>query len=129
MRTAILLLALPALAACATPREGCLRSATRDIAVVDRLILETQANLSRGYAIDEEPYITSNVNLCVGNGGYHRVGWSYCNQPTTRYRQRPVTIDRAAEQRKLAELKQTRARLTAEAGPRLAQCNARYPSP
>ena len=38
------------LAGCATPKENCIKSANKDLAVVDRLIAETQANLTRGYA-------------------------------------------------------------------------------
>ncbi|WP_068115651.1 hypothetical protein [Tropicimonas marinistellae] len=133
MRNVILLLVLPVMAACATPRETCLKAATKDIQVVDQLILETQANLSRGYGIEKEPYVTSTVDLCLGSGGYGYgrnrvgVGWSYCNTPTTRYKSKPVAIDRAAEQRKLRELKETRARLVRESDARLAQCNAQYP--
>jgi hypothetical protein len=39
-----------------------------------------------------------------------------------------VTIDLATEQRKLAELKQTRARLLKEAEPKLEFCNLKYPA-
>ncbi len=133
MKRMILLLLLSALAACATPRESCLKSATKDLAIVDELILQTQANLSRGYAIDREAYISSRVDLCLGSGNYgYRgrgvgVGWTYCTVPDTRYREKPVPIDGATEQRKLAELKQTRARLVREAEAGLAQCNAKYP--
>ncbi|MFD0980545.1 hypothetical protein [Tropicimonas aquimaris] len=133
MRHLILLLALPALVACAPTRQTCLKAATQDVAVVDRLILETQENLSRGYSLDREAYVTNTVDLCLGSsrGGYGRglgVGWSYCNTPTTRYRERPVAIDRAAEQRKLQELRQTRSRLVKESEAALQQCNLRYPA-
>lgn len=133
MRNLILLLALPALLACAPTRQTCLRAATQDVAVVDRLILETQQNLARGYALDREAYVTNSVDLCLGSnrvgfGTGVGVGWSYCNTPTTRYRERPVAIDRAAEQRKLRELQQTRARLIKESEAALEQCNLRYPA-
>ena len=94
----------------------------RRLRVVDTLIAQTQANLSRGYGIEREAYVTSTLDLCLGGGSYRYgryggTGWTYCHRPTTRYKAKPVTIDRAAEQRKLAELKQTRARLLKEAKP------------
>lgn len=129
----ILLLALPlAVGACSTPRDTCLKSASRDIAVVDRLIAETQANLARGYGVKREPYTSTSLNMCYGGGRYRYgapgIGLSYCATPTTRYRNRPVAIDRAAEQRKLTELRQTRSRLVAETNQRLEQCNRLYPA-
>lgn len=133
MTRLILLSALAlSLAACATPRESCLRTATKDLIVIDRLIAETQATLARGYALEREPYTRTQVDLCLGSGryGYGRggIGWNYCATPTTRYRDRPVAIDRAAEERKLRELRQTRTRLAPEVEQRAAQCSARYPA-
>lgn len=130
MQRMILFLLLPVLAACSTPRESCLRTATQQLGVVNRLVAETEANLARGYAVEREPYTTTRVDLCVGGSRYRYggVGWSYCTVPTTRYRARPVAIDRATEQRKLRELKQTRTRLAREAEPRVDYCNQRYPA-
>ena len=134
MKHLILLLALPALAACSSPRETCLKAATKDLAVVDRLIAETQANLSRGYGIERETYVSNSVDLCLGSGrplyGRHNVGvgWTYCNRPTTKVRRTPVAIDQAAERRKLNELKQTRARLVKETQSQVTQCNRLYPA-
>ena len=131
MKRMILLIALSGLAACATPRESCLQNASRDLATVDRLIAETQANLSRGFAYDREAYTANSVDLCLGSGryGYGRggVGFTYCTRPETRVRERPVPIDPAAERRKLAELQQTRKRLVSETNAKLAQCNAQFP--
>lgn len=131
MKRLILLLSPLLLAACATPRENCLASATRELATVDALILETRANLERGYAIEREPYTTSRVDLCIGSSSYaytgFGAGWRYCNVPETRYRDKPVAIDPAAEQRKLRELQATRNRLNQEASKSLAQCDALYP--
>ncbi len=126
---AVLLLAALALAACASPRQACLRAATTDLRNVETLIAETQANLARGYAIAREPYVTTGVDFCydpvvgigLDGGGVHG-GLRYCNTVETRYRTRPVAIDLAAERRKLAELQATRARLAREAERRLAAC-------
>ena len=130
MRLALLLAALAALAACASPRQACLRAATTDLRNVEALIAEAQANISRGYAIAREPYVTTGVDFCYdpvvgigldGRGGVYG-GLRYCNTVETRYRTRPVAIDLAAERRKLAELQATRARLAREAERRLAAC-------
>ncbi len=127
MKRMIPLLLLPLLAACATPRESCVSAAQKELVTIDRLILETRANLQRGYAIDREYYTSSRVDLCVGSRR-HGFGWNYCSVPTTRVRERPVTIDRAAEQRKLSELQQARKRAAQEAQNKLAYCNAKYPA-
>ena len=54
MRPALMILPFLALAACATPREQCIGQATRDLRVLNSLIAETQGNLARGYAIEEQ---------------------------------------------------------------------------
>lgn len=132
MRRAIPLVLLLLLSACASPRASCLANATRDVAVLDSLIAQIEGNLARGYAIRQEPYVTSGLDLCIGNagpwgwGGPGPVGWNYCNQVETRYRAIPVPIDRADQQRKLNELKQTRAAKAREATAAAARCDALY---
>ncbi len=131
MKQLIPILLLPALAACATPRDSCFRQASKDLNVVDDLIQQTQQNLQRGYAVQQQPYVTSTVDVCWGGGPFPGpgpgFGWNYCNQPTTTYREVPVAIDTQAEKRKLAELQQTRARLQKETNSRIAQCDGQYP--
>ncbi len=131
MKRMILLILLPALAGCATPRETCIKSAARDLSVVNGLIVQTEANLERGYGVRREAYTSSRVDLCLGSRGYRssRVGygWNYCTVPETRYRNVPVTIDMDVERRKLAELKRTRERLAREAKPKIEYCDAKYP--
>lgn len=127
----LILLALPLLAACATPRETCLGAATQNLRVVDSLIAEVQANLQRGFAIREDPYVTGALDICFGNGGYWGggmgMGMSYCTMPQTRYREVPVPIDPVSEKRKLADLQETRARLVKQSEAQVQQCNYRYP--
>lgn len=121
------LAALVLLTACATPREACLRAATSDLRTVERLISETEANLSRGFAIEREPYTRTGLDFCFGTGGYRGYGGfglNYCRTVETRYRDRPVAIDPAAERRKLADLKRTRARLAPVTQERIAACPA-----
>ena len=48
----LLSIALLALAGCGTPQEQCINRNTRDLRTVDRLIVETQGNLQRGYALE-----------------------------------------------------------------------------
>ncbi|MEM1428015.1 MAG: hypothetical protein AAGG09_01010 [Pseudomonadota bacterium] len=113
------------LAACASPREACLRAALSEVATLDRLIAETEANLARGYAIELEPFVTTGVDFCFGRGAYRHgfgTGFRYCNNVETRYREREVAIDPAAERRKLAELRKRRADLAPAAEARAAAC-------
>lgn len=123
----VLLPLLLVLAACTTPQEACQRQATEDLRTVDRLIAETEETLRRGFAVDREPYVSSGIDFCIGNGvGVWNggVGLSYCNRVETRYREVPRAIDRRTEQRKLAELRQTRQRLARETQAALARCAA-----
>ena len=126
MKWLIPLVALLALAACATPREACLSSARKEIATLDRLIAETRANLDRGYALEREYYTTTRVTYC---GGSRRRGlaWNYCTVPDTRVRVEPVAIDRTTEQRKLRELLQSRKRAENKARQQIAYCDAKAP--
>ena len=119
------LLALCALAACATPREACLRAAAGDLRTLDRLIAETEATIARGYAYASEPYTTTALEFCLSRGAYRdgvNVGLAYCPVAETRYRDRPVAIDPAAERRKLAELRARRAAAARAADTRAAAC-------
>jgi hypothetical protein len=125
MRPALSLLALCTLAACATPREACLRDAAGDLRTLDRLIAETEANLARGFAYASEPYTTTGLEFCLGRGAWRdgvNVGFTYCPVAETRYRDRPVAIDPAAERRKLAELRARRAAEARAAAARVAAC-------
>ncbi len=133
---ALCLLLCAALAACGTPQQRCIASVTRDLRVVDRLIGESEANLARGYAYVSEVIVVPVWDYCGGpvlvqpsDGSAPvvvpgRMCWD--DQPQTV--RRPVAIDPAAEQRKLAGLKQQRAKLSARAAPVVAQCQATYPS-
>ena len=47
------LFSLLALTACGTPQEQCINRNTRDLRTIQRLVDETQANIARGYAIEE----------------------------------------------------------------------------
>jgi hypothetical protein len=53
MRPVLPLAALGLLAACATPQEQCIARDTRELRIVEQLLAETEANLRRGYALQE----------------------------------------------------------------------------
>jgi len=136
VRLAIALVLVAGLAACATPRQRCLAAAGGDLRVVDRLIAQTERDLARGYGIVEETYLASSVGVCLGTGVTSvgsfgggvgvtiGTGTTLCDRVETRSRARPVALDTAAERRKLADLRATRARLSAEADARAAACPA-----
>ena len=50
----LLLCSFALLAACGTPQEQCIAYGTRDLRTVDKLIVETEGNLTRGYALEEK---------------------------------------------------------------------------
>ena len=125
------LICLTALAACATPREMCERQAVRDLAVVERLIAESEATLARGYALHPVPYTRPSLQLCYGSGfgGYGNFGFSYCNYPQVDIQMVPAAVDLREERRKLMELKRKRQDLARASAAGLEACRARYPAP
>ncbi len=119
-------LALPALAilaACATPQEQCINTASSQVRNMQALISTTQGNIARGYAIhqSQEPYEA--INTC-----YDKDKKPYtCFHTEYRTVETPVTIDVAEERRKLAQLKR---RLPAERrkmDAAIANCRIQFP--
>ncbi len=123
----ILFLALPlALAACATPRESCIASATQQGRVIDALIAETRGNLARGYALEERQDLRTVRRLCeyeAADGTEYR---RFCNQTTTVSTTVPVTVDLEEERTKLDQLLLRQSRLDEAEQAAVAQCVARY---
>jgi hypothetical protein len=128
MRRKYLSLLLLPLAACATPQEQCVAAATQDLRVLDALILETRANIERGFGVEEVIVPNSGFTWCYGNWGYN-TGINFCSAPSTRTVERPVTIDLEVERRKLRELEQSRRDAAARTQRALAACEAQFPSP
>jgi hypothetical protein len=128
-RAAFLLPILTLLAACATPREACIGSATRELRTLDKLIAETKANLARGYAYETVEVTRPEWVIC----GYYPAKPKqqpkprYCFQDVTETARREVAIDPAAEKRKLAGLVERRSALNGPAASAIAECRARYP--
>ena len=121
--------ALALFAACGTPQEQCINANTRDLRIVDRLIVETQGNLERGYAYEERTI--------------HEHYWAYCLHPQVPDAppvkpqlclkdreitvERPKAIDLADEARKLESLKIKRKELATKAEAVIEQCKALHP--
>lgn len=124
-RKYLALLVLLPLVACATPRQQCINDATRDLQVLDRLIIETRQNLERGFAVEQEVVPRVGFTYCFGNQGSN-VGLSFCSNNSTQVRNRPVAIDPEAERRKLAELEARRVEVAAQTQRALAACEAQF---
>lgn len=126
MRQFLLLALLAALAGCATPREACETRATKDLRVLNRLIAESETNLSRGYATEREAYPAVGMHMCYGRVK-GKVVARWCHHTETRYRTREVAIDLAEEQRKLDGMRTKREQLMVRARRGIAACAAAYP--
>jgi hypothetical protein len=122
--------ALALLAACGTPQEQCINRNTRDLRTVERLIVETQGNLDRGYALETvtryEDYWDTCFDPVVVNGETVFKPRP-CLQERSYTEERPKAIDLKAEAKKLESLKVKRAELARAAEPLIAQCKAEYP--
>lgn len=117
------LLALLTLAACASPYERCVREATRDANTLSALIAEAEANLRRGYAVDERVEPRISYEYCFNSRGI----WTLCREQNLIRRDVPVAIDLEAEERKLAGMREKLTQLKAEAGPKIRACRAQFP--
>ncbi len=124
------------LAACGTPQEQCIASSTRDLRIVDRLIVETEGNLQRGYALEDVTIYTPEwVNCPVVVQAPPVDDAPAVPPPTPRLClderaetiTRPKAIDLNAEAQKLQSLQQKRGQLAKAAAAPIAACRASYP--
>lgn len=127
MRPAYILLPLAMLAACATPREQCISSATRDTRVLSSLINETQANLARGYALEQRQDIRTVSGTCRGRNADGSTFLFRCDETETFTTTVPVAIDLNAEQAKLVSLQERFVQTQAASNQAVAQCIALNP--
>ncbi|WP_235829686.1 hypothetical protein [Frigidibacter oleivorans] len=122
---------LLALAACGTPQEQCIGRATRDLRVLNDLIEDTRANVARGYAYEEYTVRLSRWETCyttVKTSDGKLVNRPYmCMEDYVDTRRRPVSIDLAAEQRKLDSMLVKQRELNREAARQIEACKAQYP--
>lgn len=129
-----LVLILPLLlAACGTPQERCINTATRDLRTLNGLIEESQANLARGFAYEEYTVTRSRWVHCQGapvvdSKGNVVAGRTYmCLDDYTDTVRRPVAIDLAAERRKLEGMLEKKRELTRVAAAQIEGCKAQFP--
>ncbi|MGV8988083.1 MAG: hypothetical protein ACOH2H_17570 [Cypionkella sp.] len=129
MKRYLVAAALLTLAACGTPQEQCIRLASHDVIVLDRLIAETQGNLSRGYALVETVETRTVFRPCnMGPSPTGRMsGHSMCDDDIERTVITPVAIDLKAEAAKLASMQERRAQIARGLMPAINECKARYP--
>ena len=119
MRLAFGVMILAGLSACGTPQERCINSAAREYRTLSALRDEVQANLDRGYALEdyeitrtewvrcEDEYTRVHVRDAQGNEivEERRVPSNrMCLEDITDTVTRRVPIDPSAEKRKLAGL-------------------------
>jgi len=127
MRHTLLLLLPVILTACATPRESCVADATREARVLEGLIEESRANLSRGFAVEKRQEVRTRRTFCRGTNDDGSRFRYRCNETDTITRQVPVAIDLNAESAKLTSLEERQQQNRATAQTRVASCEARFP--
>ncbi|EAQ06078.1 hypothetical protein SKA53_08231 [Yoonia vestfoldensis SKA53] len=115
------------LAACATPREHCISQATRDLRVLNSLIAETQGNLARGYAIEEQQEIRTIRQTCRGENSDGTTFRYSCDETETFTTNRPVAIDLNVEGAKLSSLIERRNQQQTTSDQVVLQCIVAHP--
>ena len=119
------------LAACATPQQACINKATREGRVLDRLIAEVEANLTRGYALVERTAWQMDWRICTAakeataDTPAQPAEWCWVRAPYVV--EDRVAIDPAAEQRKLDGLTTRRRAEARRAEMAIQECRALYP--
>jgi hypothetical protein len=115
------------LAACATPQQSCISSATRELSVINRLVQQTRANVTRGFAISERQETIVRQTTCEGETSEGVTFEFDCEETDTRTVREPQAIDLNAEKDKLASLEQRQRQLRINADAEIAQCRAQFP--
>ena len=115
------------LAACATPQQSCVSSASRELNVINRLVQETRGNVLRGFAIEEREETVVNQTTCEGETSEGVTFEFECEETEIETSRVPVAIDLAAEQAKLSSLEQRQQSLRASVDAAIAQCRAQFP--
>lgn len=124
------LMAVLTLAAC-SPRQLCIDAATRDLRVLTRLIAETEANLQRGYALEEVTETRTRWVIC--DPGEPATETSpgrppqRCLDDVDYTVTRPRAINLTEERQKLISMKEKQKQLNRAAAPAVAQCKIEHP--
>ena len=127
MRPVLYLVPLLALTACATPREACINQALRDKRIVDALVVETQQNIARGYALQERQDTRTIRDRCTGRTPDGEEFRYRCDRVDTFTTSVPVAINLDDERAKLESLLERQARNRTESDQAIAQCIAVHP--
>lgn len=123
MKHFALLPALALIAACATPQEQCISTASNEVRSMQKLIHTTQGNIARGYAIHRHTESYQVPDICHDkNKKPYR-----CFDTEYRTIETPVTINIAEERRKLAGLKNRLPAATRKMRAGVANCQAQFP--
>lgn len=119
-----------AIAACGTPQQQCVRLASHDMAVLDRLIVETQGNISRGYGfaqtVETMPAFVECGPPTPGRDGKPHT--NLCLEDVAHTVTKPVALDLQVEAAKLASMQKRREDMVKALAPAIAECLARYPA-
>ncbi|WP_386683581.1 hypothetical protein [Loktanella sp. R86503] len=115
------------LAACATPQQQCLNTVSEPLRVNAFLIAQTQANLDRGFALDEQQRVSRGFDMCRQRDRDGNVSTHLC--PTTKVRtvNVPQAINMDVERDTLDQLLARQAILEKQASAKANQCRALYP--
>lgn len=124
-------IAVLSLTACATPQERCILRETRDLRVVEALIVEAQDNLKRGYALEEVTTVIPQWKNCRETvqtpEGETSVVSRLCLEDEIQTTTRPKAIDLDAEARTLRSLERKRTDLLGAARLSKERCIAAFP--
>ncbi len=124
----IWLLAPLALAACATPREACIRDAQSDLRSVTREIAETETVLARGYRVIRTRETELALTTCLRRTRDGETVGFPCQRPIVVTDETPIGIDYSEERARLARLRAAQARLVEDAELGIRQCRAQFPA-
>ncbi len=133
MKRIVVLAMLGLLTACGTPQEMCILRETRVLRTLDGLIAQTDANIGRGFAIQEYTETVDYWGTCyqpqgVGADGVQPPPVAFpCRRDRDITRTRAVAIDLGAERQKLGSMQAKRRDLARQAQGPIAACKASYP--
>lgn len=123
MKHFALLPALALLAACATPQEQCINTASNEVKTIRSGISATQGNISRGYAIHRHTETYQVAETCFdGNKKPYR-----CFETEYRTVETPVSVNVSEERRKLAALQKRLPAAMRQMKAGVANCRVQYP--
>lgn len=112
------------LAACATPLEQCLSTATTELRAIERELGERRLALNRGFSVEYVRVPTWGPGLCPGPGGTSVA----CLRPDYDVEEIHHRINPERERERIALLERQLAREERRAAEAQGQCRATYPA-